>query len=447
MQDNDSHYAAALTLLSPGRQLARRIVAGLLYAASLTPTTNAFATDIASSAITVDASVAKVYANTQFGESHNPTPIIPAPASDTQLSLTPSGPLDFGEVASGKTTTIQLLLSNKGKKPVKLTGFDGLAAPFSVDQDCDNPLKSGSSCELTVSFGPSESDVAKGAFSASLLISANVGVTGSPLLLKGTAKAGPAVSRPDPFRFSPFSGAQTHDLIESSPVTISGITRPIAISIVGASYSITRGGVTMSLGTADSWVKNNDVVRITLRASSTPNTTKSATLTIGGVTADFLVTTAPAFIVPAKALNSELGVLVTTKTKIDPLSKQTKQDLLLTVSLTPASFGAAAINSFAGNGISYKLFIAAILPPGAVGAPKIAVFLKDLNSSWVGVGSPLAAYLENVLINSQDSQIKINVLQDFDFALLRGVEFYIGYGISDAEMISAGRYRGFYKVP
>jgi len=374
------------------------------------------------------------------------TPIAAA-ATGAVLTLAPAGPFNFGEVVSGKTASTTLTLKNTGKEAAQLTGFAGLSGPFSLTQDCDNPLKAGGSCVLTISYGPSDSDVSNGPSSASLVVSASVSVGGSPYAVMGTPKAGPVSTTPSQFSFTPFTGAQTNDFVESGPVTITGITKAVPISISGGTYTITRAGATVALGSASSTVLNNDVVRVTVQSSATPSTAKTATLTAGGVSGSFVVTTAPAFAVPATNQNPELGVSVTTKSKVDPNTQQTLQDLVLTLDLTPGGFAAAPVNHFAAGGAQYKVYVAAIVPAGSIGLPQTAVFLKDISNNWVGVGSPLAAYLENVLLNSQDSKIKINVLQDFNFGLLSGVEFYIGYGTSDGEMLSSGRYRGFYKVP
>lgn len=373
----------------------------------------------------------------------------PAPATDSGavLSLAPSGPFSFGEVISGKTSTTTVTLKNTGKEAAQLTGFSGLSGAYSLSQDCDNPLKPGASCVLTISYGPSDSDVSNGPSSASLVVSASVAVAGSPYAVNASPKAGPVSTTPSQFSFTPFNGAQTNDFVESAPVTITGITKAVPISIAGGTYTITRAGTTVALGSSSSTVQNNDVVRVTVQSSTSPSTPKTATLTAGGVSADFVVTTAPAFAVPATNLNPQLGVSVTTKSKTDPNTQQTLQDLVLTLNLTPDGFAAAPVNRFSASGALYKVYVAAIVPAGSIGLPTTAVFLKDISSNWVGVGSPLAAYLENVLLNSQDSKIKINVLQDFNFGLLKGVEFYIGYGTSDGEMLSSGRYRGFYKVP
>ncbi len=48
---------------------------------------------------------------------------------------------------------------------------------------------------------------------------------------------------------------------------------------------------------------------------------------------------------------------------------------------------------------------------------------------------------------SQDTNNTLNVIVDFNFGLISGAEFYIGYGVSDTEMLSSGSFRGFYRVP
>ena len=44
-------------------------------------------------------------------------------------------------------------------------------------------------------------------------------------------------------------------------------------------------------------------------------------------------------------------------------------------------------------------------------------------------------------------RIAVAILRDTDITALIGTEFCVGYGTSDTEMLTAGGYRGAYKVP
>jgi hypothetical protein len=74
----------------------------------------------------------------------------------------------------------------------------------------------------------------------------------------------------------------------SNPITVTGITSPAAISVTsGAEYSINGGAFTSAPGT----VQAGDQVTVQITAPSAYNTTATAVLTIGGVSATYSVTT------------------------------------------------------------------------------------------------------------------------------------------------------------
>ena len=91
---------------------------------------------------------------------------------------------------------------------------------------------------------------------------------------------------PDEMLFAAQSGVPPNSLVISSPVTITGITSAAAVSITGGEYSINGGAFTNIAGS----VTNGQTVRVRLTSSALPATSTSATLTVGGVTGIFAVT-------------------------------------------------------------------------------------------------------------------------------------------------------------
>ncbi len=100
---------------------------------------------------------------------------------------------------------------------------------------------------------------------------------------------------PNPFNLVPVSGAALNTVVTSAPVFVSGINQATSIGIVGGSYSI-NGGVYTN---APSVVNNGASVTVQLASSSSPGTTNTATLSIGGISSAFLVTTIVANSTPA----------------------------------------------------------------------------------------------------------------------------------------------------
>lgn len=118
--------------------------------------------------------------------------------------------------------------------------------------------------------------------------------------------------------------------------------------------------------------------------------------------------------------------------------------LTVTLDLSKVLSGGAfaSLGQFAAG---YNIYVVALVPSGALGLPSATWFMYPATRAWAALGSPIAAFKEGLAQNATHSEI-IPILQGMDVTALLGTEFYIGYGTSDTEMLSAGRYRGVYKV-
>jgi pimeloyl-ACP methyl ester carboxylesterase len=106
--------------------------------------------------------------------------------------------------------------------------------------------------------------------------------------IKVTQAASAVVTAPDTFSFPAYIGAPISTLIQSGSVTISGINTASAIGIVNGEYSIgCNGAFTQSAGN----IVNGQTVCVRQTSSSLPQTATVTTLTIGGVSGVFTVTT------------------------------------------------------------------------------------------------------------------------------------------------------------
>ncbi len=96
---------------------------------------------------------------------------------------------------------------------------------------------------------------------------------------------------PDPFTFTPQTGVALTTQITSNAITVAGIDAPAAISVsAGGQYNIDGGTFTTTAGT----VSVGQRVTVRQTSSATPLTATTATVTIGGVAGDFIVTTGEA---------------------------------------------------------------------------------------------------------------------------------------------------------
>ena len=92
---------------------------------------------------------------------------------------------------------------------------------------------------------------------------------------------------PDAFSFVGQTGVALSTTLTSNTITMSGINVTVPISVSGGTYSVNGGGYTGAAGT----VNNGDTVSARLTSASSTSTQTCATLTIGGVSGAFCVTT------------------------------------------------------------------------------------------------------------------------------------------------------------
>ena len=182
--------------------------------------------------------------------------------SGAVLSVT-GGPLSFGNagVSTPATTSApkQLTLHNTGTA----TGT-GIALGFSLAQfsrpagtaggTCGATLAAGATCTINVVFSPN----ALGAFNGTLTITANVGVTGSPVILSGTGVAPVIAATLTPTSWAPtqtrncpgttlaqilactLDPAQVFTLTNTGNVTLTGIGQGTLSGTNVADFSVVR---------------------------------------------------------------------------------------------------------------------------------------------------------------------------------------------------------------
>ena len=95
-------------------------------------------------------------------------------------------------------------------------------------------------------------------------------------------------SAPNRFRLIPQGNVLPGTTVTSSPVTITGINMPAPVSIAGGTYSV---GCTATFTAATGTIVNNATVCVRQTAAASNNSLTTATLTIGGMSANFEVMT------------------------------------------------------------------------------------------------------------------------------------------------------------
>ena len=96
-----------------------------------------------------------------------------------------------------------------------------------------------------------------------------------------------ADTTPSAFAFTDRTNVALNTEFKSNAITVAGINTAAPISVVGGRYSINGDAYTTASGT----VIKGDTVKVRKISANASSTTKSATLTIGGVSDTFSVTT------------------------------------------------------------------------------------------------------------------------------------------------------------
>ena len=126
-------------------------------------------------------------------------------------------------------------------------------------------------------------------FAISLMLASCGGGGGSSTPNTGGGGGTPTVddSTPNTFSFATHSDSALASWIESAAITISGINIASPISIANGEYRINSGGYTASAGT----VVAGSTVTVRVMSPSELDQSTAATLTVGGINADFVVNT------------------------------------------------------------------------------------------------------------------------------------------------------------
>ena len=103
----------------------------------------------------------------------------------------------------------------------------------------------------------------------------------------GGKKQPPVDTTPNAITLAAAANAEPNAVVTSAPVTITGINTSAPVSITGGEYSISGGAFTANPGT----VTNGQTITVRITSSDKTNTPKEAVLTVGGVSAKFVVTT------------------------------------------------------------------------------------------------------------------------------------------------------------
>lgn len=128
--------------------------------------------------------------------------------------------------------------------------------------------------------------------SNSVTVSSTLNIGWVTAVYNVTTPAPPPDTTPDPFTFPDITGANISTVYTSDSITISGINTGSTLTISGGSAGYDKNGSRNYVSTSTT-VQNGDVISLRMTSSATPGAVVNTTLTIGGVSDTFSITTVP----------------------------------------------------------------------------------------------------------------------------------------------------------
>ena len=241
-----------------------------------------------------------------------------------------------------------------------------------------------------------------------------------------------ADTTPETFSFNAQADVERNQAVESEAVTIEGINTGAAITISNGEYAIDGGAFTAADGT----IEAGQSVVIRVSASNEFSTTTTATLTIGGISADFSVTTLAADTLPtAFSFNAEADALPGSTVSSNPITIEgINTGSAITISNGEYAIDGGAFTASAGE-----------IAPGQ----QVVVRLVAANSFSTSTTATLT--IGGVSANFEATTVAEDTSPDaFSFAPLTGAVFnevvvsdaitVVGINSSAAIAISGGEY-------
>ena len=198
-----------------------------------------------------------------------------------------SGIMAFGSLAVGSSEGALLTIYNNGNSTMTVSG---ISYPSGFSGSWSGTIAAGGSQGVTVTFSPTSAI----SYGGTVTVNSDATSGTNTISVSGTGAA--VDTTPDPFTFAAQTGVTLSTTATSNTITVSGINAAASITITGGTYSINSGVYTSAAG----MVNNGDTVAVRQTSSGSYSSTTNATLTIGGVSGTFSVTTqsAPADTTP-----------------------------------------------------------------------------------------------------------------------------------------------------
>jgi Abnormal spindle-like microcephaly-assoc'd, ASPM-SPD-2-Hydin len=214
-------------------------------------------------------------------ETNNAATVSSTVICNTTLVANPAS-LNYAPQQVGVGSASQSVTVTEGMNSAAVTSI-AATGDYSQTNNCPPTLTAGQTCTINVTFTPT----AEGSRNGTLTILSNAAA--SPTVTSIVTLGGTGInSIPSAFSFTPLNNVDTSSLQVSNSITVANTDVPSPISVsAGGQYSINGGAFTSVPGV----VSPGALVQLQLTAASGYSTSDSATLTIGGVSSTFTVTT------------------------------------------------------------------------------------------------------------------------------------------------------------
>jgi hypothetical protein len=228
---------------------------------------------------------------------------------------------------------------------------------------------------------------------------------------------------------------------ETGTVTASGITWSIFVSASGMSATCTEvdSGAVKGNSASGQWTVSCQSPQLQQSASSSGTWSMTR---LSGLPPTAALPPPPA---AQTAYTASTGKIPDAAVAVDTAnSTYGKATLKVTLDIAKVLQG-TFVSGFAAGG--YNVYVVALVPGSLLESSTPVLFVKPkAPGNWSSITYPIASYLQNVDQNAVNNQVVIQIISDTDITSLLGTEIYIGYGTSDTDMLTSGRYRGVYKV-
>jgi hypothetical protein len=388
------------------------------------------------------------------GNSRTVTPVWTS-SNPAVASVSASGILSAGSVEVDTPVTLTATFSDNGvtvQGNVKVTVTAAPALLSGLQLSGASSVQSGGQVRLTVSAqyadGSSRAVAATG-FSLSNAALGAVNVSRGVLTVSSVTVDTPLTIAASYLEGGITKSASLSLTISAAPVVLSRLTvvgaqatlepgQSLKLSAQGVYADGSRKAVTVA------WQSTGSAVSISSSGVLTAKSvTKDETSLVTGSYTEAGVTVSAQYLV---VIQAAVAAVTPVQAEVETTGTQADFGLSIWTRLNPITGALGSLKPSAqrtnpqpaaSGRPTYKMFVAALIPGGGI-LEKSAIFVLNRNSEWQALGFPVAEYLSGV---AESNDHRVDLFDHFDAKLISGTQIFIGFGLTDEEMLKSGRFK------